>query len=66
MGQTPTHLPQAVHFSSSITGRPLGPILMASKLQTRTQSPRPSQARGHAFDPPGETSITARHESTPL
>ena len=44
--------PQAVHLSSSTSGNPVsGLILMASNLQTSTQSPYPRHPKEHPVSP---------------
>ena len=51
-GQALAQAPQAVHFSSSTTGRPVaGSMEIAPNWQAETQSPQPRQPKAHPVSP---------------
>ena len=60
-GQAFAHAPQAVHLSSSTSGKPVsGLIWIASKLQAFTQSPYPKQPNVHPVSPPYKADAIAQ------
>ena len=65
LGQTRSQVPQPVHLFSFTTGKPWGPMEIASNGQALAQVPSPRHPMVQTFMPPPR-SATARQSSNPL